>query len=96
MNVIKPSMCRLFAWTPEPLRGQRGKHENVVVLRNAFAPSEFVDHAEKILSHTESLRAQCTSFGSVKKLELFDVRRPATGVNSGAVLLKLDQVLVAV
>ncbi|XP_018006860.1 HIV Tat-specific factor 1 homolog [Hyalella azteca] len=63
---------KLFAWTPEPLRGQRGKHENVVVLRNAFAPSEFVDHAEKILSHTESLRAQCTSFGSVKKLELFD------------------------
>ncbi|KAF2361048.1 RNA recognition motif domain [Trinorchestia longiramus] len=70
---------KLFAWTPEPLRGQRSKNESVVVIRNAVTPEEFMDHAERILTHTESLRAQCASFGAVKKLELYD-RHPEGAV----------------
>ncbi|KAK7066632.1 HIV Tat-specific factor 1, partial [Halocaridina rubra] len=63
----------LFDWRPEPLRGQRQKHERSVIIRNVFSPKEFENNMEKILTHKESIRNQCQNFGHVTKLEIFDL-----------------------
>ncbi|KAK4299036.1 hypothetical protein Pmani_028655 [Petrolisthes manimaculis] len=64
---------KLFDWRPDPLRGERRKHESTVILRNVFNPKEFETAMEKILDHKENIRSQCTNFGNVKKLELYDL-----------------------
>ena len=55
------------------MRGQRLKHENVVIISNVFDPQEFETEAEKIFTHKDSIRNQAETFGEVKKLELYDV-----------------------
>ena len=57
------------------MKGERGKHENTVIIKNVFDPKVFEDQAELILTHTEAMRAQCSNFGDIKKLELFDVSK---------------------
>ncbi|XP_071518003.1 17S U2 SnRNP complex component HTATSF1-like isoform X2 [Panulirus ornatus] len=64
---------KLFDWRPEPLRGQRLKHENTVVIRNVFDPKEFITAMEKILVHKDAMRNQCSNFGRIKKLDLYDL-----------------------
>lgn len=64
---------RLFDWRPDPLRGERFKHEATVVFRNVFSPKEFETAMEKILDHKEGIRNQCSNFGKIKRLELYDV-----------------------
>lgn len=64
---------KLFDWRPEPLRGQRKKNENTVVIRNVFDPKEFEVAMDKILDHKEAMRSQASNFGKIKKLELYDL-----------------------
>ncbi|XP_068202166.1 17S U2 SnRNP complex component HTATSF1 [Palaemon carinicauda] len=64
---------KLFDWRPEPLRGQRQKHENTVIIRNVFHPKEFENKVEMILTHKEAMRNQCLNFGKVTKLEIHDL-----------------------
>merc|ERR1711915_350656 len=64
---------KLFDWRPEPMRGQRAKHENVVIFRNVFDPMEFHTVMERILVHKEAIRQQAATFGEVKKVEIFDL-----------------------
>nr|XP_045626344.1 HIV Tat-specific factor 1 homolog [Procambarus clarkii]XP_045626345.1 HIV Tat-specific factor 1 homolog [Procambarus clarkii]XP_045626346.1 HIV Tat-specific factor 1 homolog [Procambarus clarkii]XP_045626347.1 HIV Tat-specific factor 1 homolog [Procambarus clarkii]XP_045626348.1 HIV Tat-specific factor 1 homolog [Procambarus clarkii] len=73
LEKIQKRQEKLFDWRPEPLRGQRQKNENTVVIRNAFDPREFVDAMEKMLVHKETLRNQCENFGKIKKMELHDL-----------------------
>ncbi|RXG69191.1 HIV Tat-specific factor 1-like protein [Armadillidium vulgare] len=72
LEKIQKKQEKLFDWRPDPVRGQRAKHENVVIFRNVFDPKEFETNAEKILTHTEAIRTQAETFGPVKKVELFD------------------------
>nr|XP_053657552.1 HIV Tat-specific factor 1-like [Cherax quadricarinatus] len=74
LEKIQKRQEKLFDWRPEPLRGQRQKNENTVVIRNAFDPKEFVDAMEKILVHKDALRNQCENFGKIKKMEMHDGR----------------------
>lgn len=73
LEKLKKKQEKLFDWRPEPLRGQRKKNENTVVIRNVFNPKEFEVAMEKILDHKEAMRSQASNFGKIKKLELFDL-----------------------
>uniref|UniRef100_A0A0P4WFG7 17S U2 SnRNP complex component HTATSF1 n=1 Tax=Scylla olivacea TaxID=85551 RepID=A0A0P4WFG7_SCYOL len=70
---LKKKQEKLFDWRPEPMRGQRKKWENTVVIRNVFDPKEFEVAMDKILDHKEAMRSQASNFGKIKKLELFDL-----------------------
>ena len=32
---------RMFAWVPDKMKGERAKHDKVVVIKNLFDPQEF-------------------------------------------------------
>ncbi|XP_076048068.1 RRM1_TatSF1_like and RRM2_TatSF1_like domain-containing protein barc [Oratosquilla oratoria] len=73
LEKLKKKQEKLFDWRPDPVRGQRMKHENQVIIANVFDPKEFENKMEKILVHKEAIRAQCVSFGEIKKLEIYDL-----------------------
>jgi len=64
----------LFAWKPEKLKGQRGKNEKVVVVRNAFTPADFDAEVNLILEYQEDFREEANKFGVCKKVVVYDVR----------------------
>merc|ERR1711972_445379 len=68
----KEQQKRLFAWIPEKLKGQRSKHEKVVVLKNMFDPEEIANKPERLLEISEELREECGKCGSVKKVVVHD------------------------
>ena len=78
---IGPCLCRLFAWQPDKIRGERERHERVVILKNLFSPEEFKARPEAILEYQQDLRDECGKCGPVRKVVLHDVSRsaPATG-----------------
>lgn len=73
LDKMQKKQEKLFDWRPEPMRGQRAKHENVAIFRNVFDPMEFHTAMERILVHKEAIRQQATTFGEVKKVEIFDL-----------------------
>lgn len=73
LDKMQKKQEKLFDWRPEPMRGQRAKHENVVIFRNVFDPMEFHTAMERILVHKDAIRQQATTFGDVKKVEIFDL-----------------------
>ncbi|XP_063591125.1 17S U2 SnRNP complex component HTATSF1-like [Penaeus indicus] len=73
LEKIQKQQQKLFDWRPEPLRGQRQKHENTVIIKNVFDPKEFETVIEKMLTHKEAIRNQCLNFGHVRKIELYDL-----------------------
>ncbi|XP_064489495.1 17S U2 SnRNP complex component HTATSF1-like isoform X2 [Ornithodoros turicata] len=69
---LKKKIEKLFDWRPEKLRGMRLKHENTVVLKNMFDPEEFEKDPTLILEYQKDLREECTKFGEVKKVVVYD------------------------
>ena len=64
---------RLFDWRPDKLRGERPNNENVVVLKRLFNPIEFDNEPALILEYKSDLREECSKFGRVKRVLIFDV-----------------------
>ena len=70
---LKKMEEHLFAWRPEKLRGERPKHERVVVVQNAFSSSDFDTDASLILEYQEDFREEAGKCGTCKKVVIFDV-----------------------
>lgn len=66
-------VIRLFDWRPEKLRGERSKHERVVIVKNLFEPSLFDKDVSLILEYQQDLREECGKCGEVKRVVLYDV-----------------------
>ncbi|XP_018325265.1 HIV Tat-specific factor 1 [Agrilus planipennis] len=69
---MKKMQEKLFDWRPEKLRGQRAKHEKVVIIKNAFEPSMFDHDVSLILEIQKDVREECTKCGVVRKVVIFD------------------------
>jgi len=63
---------RMFAWVPDKMKGERAKHDKVIVIKNLFDPQEFNTDAGLILDYTSRIRAQCSKFGTCTKIVLYD------------------------
>merc|ERR1712218_598104 len=63
---------RLFAWVPDKMRGERGKHEKVVVIKNMFDVAALDNDPGLILDYSNNIRSQCSKFGHVAKVMLYD------------------------
>lgn len=72
-NFGKNFFCRLFAWQPDKLRGERSKHECVVVIKNLFDPRMFDDNLGLIIEYREDIKEECLKCGVVKKVVIYDV-----------------------
>ncbi|XP_004457557.1 17S U2 SnRNP complex component HTATSF1 [Dasypus novemcinctus] len=60
-------------WRPERRAGpSRMRHERVVIIKNMFHPTDFEDDPLVLNEIREDLRVECSKFGQVKKLLLFD------------------------
>ncbi|KAM9577292.1 17S U2 SnRNP complex component HTATSF1 isoform 1-T2 [Trichechus inunguis] len=60
-------------WRPERKAGpSRMRHERVVILKNMFHPMDFEDDPLVLNEIREDLRVECSKFGQIKKLILFD------------------------
>ena len=63
---------RMFEWQPDKLKGERGKAEKVVVIRNMFEVEELDRDPGLILDYSNNIRVQCSKFGTVTKVSLYD------------------------
>ncbi|XP_059993860.1 HIV Tat-specific factor 1 isoform X2 [Lagenorhynchus albirostris] len=60
-------------WRPEKRAGpSRLRHERVVIIRNMFHPIDFEDDPLVLNEIREDLRVECSKFGQVRRLLLFD------------------------
>ncbi|XP_049625037.1 HIV Tat-specific factor 1 homolog [Suncus etruscus] len=60
-------------WRPERRTGpSRMRHERVVIIKNMFHPKDFEDDPLILNEIREDLRAECSKFGQIRKLLLFD------------------------
>ncbi|XP_007954204.1 HIV Tat-specific factor 1 [Orycteropus afer afer] len=60
-------------WRPERKAGpSRMRHERVVIIKNMFHPVDFEDDPLVLNEIREDLRVECSKFGQIKKLILFD------------------------
>ncbi|OWK00822.1 hypothetical protein Celaphus_00016709, partial [Cervus elaphus hippelaphus] len=60
-------------WRPEGRAGpSRMRHERVVILKNMFHPVDFEDDPLVLNEIREDLRVECSKFGQIRKLLLFD------------------------
>ncbi|XP_062940164.1 17S U2 SnRNP complex component HTATSF1 [Cynocephalus volans] len=60
-------------WRPERRAGpSRMRHERVVIIKNMFHPMDFEDDPLVLNEIREDLRVECSKFGQIKKLLLFD------------------------
>uniref|UniRef100_G3MS45 17S U2 SnRNP complex component HTATSF1 n=1 Tax=Amblyomma maculatum TaxID=34609 RepID=G3MS45_AMBMU len=69
---LKKKIEKLFDWRPEKLRGMRDKNECTVVLKNMFEPKDFESDPTLILEYQKDLREECSQFGEVKKVVVYD------------------------
>jgi len=72
LEKAKKSKERMFAWVPEKLKGERGKHEKVVVISNMFAVEDLDKDPGLILDYSNNIRSQCSKFGTITKISLYD------------------------
>jgi len=63
---------KLFAWVPDKMKGERAKSEKTIIIKNLFDPLEFSSDPAKILDYSSRIRTQCSKFGTITKLTLFD------------------------
>ncbi|CAD7081673.1 unnamed protein product [Hermetia illucens] len=63
---------RLFDWRPEKMRGERSKHERVVIIKNLFSPELFDKEVHLIIDYQNDLREECGKCGTVRKVILYD------------------------
>ncbi|XP_012860525.3 HIV Tat-specific factor 1 homolog [Echinops telfairi] len=60
-------------WRPERKAGStRKRHEQVVIIKNMFHPTDFEDDPLVLNEIREDLRVECSKFGQIKKVILFD------------------------
>ncbi|XP_065332450.1 17S U2 SnRNP complex component HTATSF1 isoform X2 [Cloeon dipterum] len=69
---LKKMQDKLLAWRPDKLRGERERHERVVVVKNLFEPSIFDKEVALILEYQEDLREECKKCGDVRKVIIYD------------------------
>lgn len=55
------------------MRGERGKHENVVIVKNLFEKKTFDNDVSLLLEYQKDLREECSKCGAVKKVIVYDV-----------------------
>lgn len=67
----KKLQTKLLDWRPDPLRGERGKHERVVILKNMFEPKIFENNVDLIMDYQNNLREECSKCGTVKKVIVY-------------------------
>lgn len=63
---------KLFDWRPDKMRGERGKHERTVILKNLFTPETFEKQVQLILEYQQNLRDECKKCGSVRRVVVYD------------------------
>lgn len=63
---------KLFDWRPEKMRGERGKHERIIIVKNLFAPETFERKVQLILEYQQNLREECKKCGSVRRVVIYD------------------------
>ena len=68
----KKKQDKMLAWEPDKLRGERSKKDKIIVIENVFDPSEFDENAALILECSKKLREQCSKFGTVRKVVVYD------------------------
>lgn len=62
---------KLLDWRPDRMRGERGKHERVVIIKNLFEPQMFENHVDLIIDYQNDLRDECSKCGTVKKVVIY-------------------------
>ncbi|KFB50711.1 AGAP006266-PA-like protein [Anopheles sinensis] len=69
---IKKMQESLFDWRPEKMRGERSKHERIVIIKNLFEPSLFDREVHLLLEYQSDLREECGKCGTVRRVLLYD------------------------
>lgn len=72
MEKAKKAKERMFEWIPEKLKGERSKHEKTIVIKNMFTVEELDRDPGLILDYSNNIRSQCSKFGTVAKVTLYD------------------------
>lgn len=68
---MKKMKDKLLAWHPDKMRGERGKHERVVIIKNLFEPSIFDNQVDLIIDYQNNVRDECVKCGTVKKVVVY-------------------------
>lgn len=55
------------------MRGERARHERVVIIKNLFAPETFQEAVHLLLDYKKDLREECIKCGTVRKVIIYDV-----------------------
>lgn len=55
------------------MRGERGKNEKTVVIKNLFTPDLFEKEVHLIIDYQNDLREECSKCGTVRKVVVYDV-----------------------
>lgn len=58
-------------WRPDKMRGERSKHERVVVIKNLFSPDVFENHMDLIIDYQNNVRQEASKYGTVKKVVIY-------------------------
>lgn len=58
-------------WRPDKLRGERSKHERVVVIKNLFTPDVFENHVDLIIDYQNNVQQEASKYGTVKKVVIY-------------------------
>ncbi|XP_062544220.1 17S U2 SnRNP complex component HTATSF1 [Armigeres subalbatus] len=69
---IRKMQEALFDWRPEKMRGERSKHERIVIIRNLFEPELFDREVHLLLEYQNDLREECNKCGTCRRVVLFD------------------------
>lgn len=69
---LKKMQEKLLDWRPEKMRGERAKHERIVILKNLFTPELFDSEVHLIIDYQKDLREECSKCGTVRKVVIFD------------------------
>uniref|UniRef100_A0A182NJ83 RRM domain-containing protein n=1 Tax=Anopheles dirus TaxID=7168 RepID=A0A182NJ83_9DIPT len=69
---MKKMQESLFDWRPEKMRGERSKHERIVILKNLFEPELFDREVHLLLEYQNDLREECGKCGTVRRVLLYD------------------------
>lgn len=57
------------------MRGERGKHEKVVIIKNFFDPALFDREVHLIIDYQNDIRDECNKCGTVRKVIVYDVSK---------------------
>lgn len=69
---LKKMQEKLLDWRPEKMRGERSKHERIVIIKNLFTPELFDSEVHLIIDYQKDLREECSKCGTVRKVVIFD------------------------